>query len=129
MGKVVVVGFLVFAFALVSMAAAPSSSIWTLVRLSGEVIVPEGLAQGGTVPADATITTGADGRALLTRGGAAMLIGPGTTLTLDSSSQWTIERGHQVVEQSDAVIVHEKAEPPRPDFTLGQSILAAVVKA
>jgi hypothetical protein len=128
MGKIAV-GFSVFLFTVLTVSAQSSVDAWKLVHTSGEVTVSNGLRAGDTLPAATTVSTGQDGRALLVRGGAAMLIGPGTTLSVDISSRWIIEQGgHARPERSDAIVAPAR-ETLNPEFVLDQPVLAAVVKA
>ncbi len=129
MGRIAV-GFFVFLFTVLSVSARPAEITWTLVHTSGEVSVTNAVAAGETLPPDTTITTGQDGRALLVRGGAAMLIGPGTTISVDNSSRWILEESRHFAGRSDAVgPAAAEPKPSTPDFALQQPILAAVVKA
>jgi hypothetical protein len=129
MGRIAV-GLFVFLFTMLSVSARPAVDTWKLIHTSGAVTVTNAVAAGDTLPPHTTITTGQDGRALLTRGGAAMLIGPGTTLRVDVGSRWVLEEGGRFqAERSDAVALPAQPKPRAPGFALQQPILAAVVKA
>lgn len=127
----IAIGLFVFTVAAFR-AAAPvaSEDVWTLAMMSGEVSITGDVLPGETVPFDATIRTGHDGRALLIRGTEAMLVGPGTTMTVDESSRWTREGyDRPAIEGSDILPMPAGLRTPSPDGGPDQGALAAVVKA
>src|SRR5689334_9541014 len=118
MGRIAV-GLFVFLFTMLSVSARPAVDTWKLVHISGTVSVTNAVAAGDTLPPHTTITTGQDGRALLTRGGAAMLIGPGTTLSVDVASRLVLEEGGRFQPERSAVVLPAaQPEPSTASFTL-----------
>jgi hypothetical protein len=129
MGRVAV-GLVVFLFTALNVSARPADDSWKLVHTSGEVWISSDAVAGELLAPETAVTTGHDGRALLVRGRAAMLIGPGTSLTLDGLGGWVVEQGGRYVgekERNGDVVVAPAGTSPR--FGLDVAELAAVVKA
>lgn len=115
---------------LISTPAWAGASSWIMTQKSGDVRVSRGGLQPASVklqsslePGD-VITTGADGRAMLTRGNDYVVVAPQSRLLLPAEQQSGFTR---LVQQLGTMFY--KVKPTgKPNFSVDAPMLAAVVK-
>jgi hypothetical protein len=112
-------------------ASAAAAADWSVVQMSGKVVVevagarPVSLSSGETLPPGGVLRTGDNSRAMLVRDQDQMVVGPNTVVALPPGA-----RDHQFtrIVQAAGVVEFDVEHRNAPHFSVTTPELAAVVK-
>ncbi|HVY21508.1 MAG TPA: FecR family protein [Bauldia sp.] len=112
-------------------ASSAGAADWTIVKASGSVSISNGagpiaisLAEDATVPAGATITTGANGRLMVQRDGTTIIVNPGSVLQLPRDNATGLSRAVEQQGSAEFDVDHR----PYQHFSVTTPFMAVVVK-